>query len=97
MENQDSEVHPGAAPIETANDITGPVARQLRAVRGMSQREFWGAIGVQQAVSSKYENGLRLPNAIKTLVFIRYVAGIEHDLSTVEGAAMLRQLAASKP
>ena len=97
METQDQELHPGAAPISTANDITGPVARQLRVMRGMSQREFWGAIGVKQAIGCRYELGFRVPGPIKTLVFIRYVAGIEHDLSTVEGAAMLRQLAASKP
>lgn len=97
MEKQQKDASTGAMPIETANDITGPVARKLRTMRGMSQREFWGAVGVQQAVSSKYENGLRLPNTIKTLVFIRYVAGIEHDLGTAEGAAKLRQLAAGKP
>lgn len=79
--------------ITTSAGINGRVARQIRLELGLSQREFWGAVDVKQSVSSKYESGMRrIPDPIKTLLFIRYVAGLRHDLNTEQGAAEFMEL-----
>ena len=83
--------------IKTDRDITGPVAKELRTKLGLSQPAFWGPVGVKQSVASKYESGLRLPDSVRSMLFIRYVAGIEHSPSTQEGAQALRKLAAHQP
>ena len=83
--------------IKTDKDITGPVARDIRTKIGMPQHAFWGAVGVRQAIASRYEAGLRVPPAVRSLIFIRYVAGIPFDTSTEVGAGGYRQLAAHVP
>jgi len=82
--------------IVTDQDITGLVARNLRNELGMAQAAFWGAVGVKQPIASRYEAGLRIPDPIKSLLFIRYVAGIEYSPSTVPGAEGLRKLASQQ-
>lgn len=84
--------------VTTDQDITGQLAKKLRLDRGLSQPKFWGAIGVKQSVASKYESGQRrLPSPIRSMLFIRYVAGITLDPSTTDGAAALRKLAGNIP
>lgn len=83
--------------ISTDKDIIGESVRMMRSQLGLSQRAFWGGIGVKQPIGSKYEAGLRIPDPIKSLIFIRYVAGIRADTGTREGAQQLIKLAALQP
>lgn len=83
--------------ISTDQDITGEIARQMRRARGLSQPAFWGPVGVRQPAASYYENGRAIPASVRKLLFIRYVAGIEHDPQTKPGADELRKLAAQQP
>ena len=78
--------------IRTDSDISGPIAKGMRLKLGLSQPDFWGAVRVKQSIASKYESGLRLPDPIKLLLFIRYVAGVNLDPGTPAGAASLRRL-----
>lgn len=85
-----------ALAIKTDSDIDGAGAKALRTEAKLTQREFWGAIGVSQACGSQYESGARrIPSTAKKQVFIRYVAGINFDTGTECGAQALRDFAAN--
>lgn len=49
-------------------EITGAVALTMREERGMTQKEFWGPVGVQQSVASRYERGGNIPRAIRLMI-----------------------------
>lgn len=79
--------------ITTENDITPEAAKQLRMASGLTQRAFWTSVGSNQASGHWFEVGKRksIPRPIRTLIFLRYVAKIDLDVSTPEGAsAMVR-------
>lgn len=80
-----------AMEIKTDQDITHITVKQLRHNLGLSQKKFWGAVGVKQASASWYERGRNIPSAIRKLIFIRYVAGLAHDTGTRKGANELRK------
>lgn len=81
--------------IKTEQGITGPVAYEIRTKARLTQRQFWGAIGISQARGSRFESETtqRITKSIRMLVFARYVAGLELDASTAESAARLVRLA----
>lgn len=79
--------------ITTENDITPEVAKQLRLDSSMTQRAFWSSVGSNQASGHWFEVGKRkcIPRPIRTLIFLRYVAKIDFDVSApTSAAAMLR-------
>jgi transcriptional regulator with XRE-family HTH domain len=78
--------------IKTESDVTGAVARRLREQADLSQKAFWGPIGITQSAGCRYENGQRLPRPIRILVFANYVAGLRIDASTPDGASRLSRL-----
>ena len=50
--------------------------RLLRAKLRLSQKEFWGRIGVDQCSGSRYEKpGYPIPRAVETLAHLVYVEG----------------------
>jgi predicted transcriptional regulator len=56
--------------------------QNLRAIRvetGMSQADFWGAIGISQSVGSKLETkaGKKAPAYMVEAIRLRYVVGID--------------------
>jgi transcriptional regulator with XRE-family HTH domain len=53
--------------------ITGPVAKGLRLDRKLTQKEFWGPVGVQQSVAARYERGARIPAAVRILIASTYL------------------------
>lgn len=71
--------------IQTEQQITGAIAKEIRGE--MSQRAFWESVGVTQSGGCRYEGGSPIPKRIRTMIFLKYVAGIELDASTPEGAA----------
>ena len=57
------------------HEITGAVAKELRAERKLTQKEFWGPVGVQQSVGARYESGGRIPKAARILILSTYLNG----------------------
>ena len=47
-------------------------AREKRRKLGLNQIEFWGPIGVNQSVASRYERERRIPNSVQALLVLRY-------------------------
>lgn len=58
------------------SEITGHVARKIRQELGLSQAEFWGAIGIRRETGNNYERRGRLTEPVRLLVFAHYIAGI---------------------
>ena len=65
--------------VRIESEITPDVARQLRSKAGLTQREFWGSVGSNQASGHWFEMGKRkaIPKPIRILIFLRYVAKFE--------------------
>ncbi len=82
--------------ISTELDINGASARALRTKLKMSQEEFWQSVRSSQPAGSQYESGANIPAAVRSLIFIKYVAGLDFDTSTPEGAKAVLDLAASR-
>ncbi len=40
---------------------------------GLSQRDFWGPLGVKQSGGSRYENGRSMPKPVEMLLGIVYL------------------------
>lgn len=72
--------------IKTAADIDNAAVSYLRKQSGKSQREFWNSVGISQPGGWKYESSGPIPEPVRQLVFAIYVAGIDLDSSTPEGA-----------
>jgi hypothetical protein len=80
--------------VSMDREITGEVARDLRASTRLLQREFWGAVGVTQESGCRYElNKSPIPRPVRILLFLVYAAGLDIDTSTPEGAERLARLA----
>jgi hypothetical protein len=75
--------------IQTEKDITPEVAKQLRIKSSLTQRVFWESVGSNQASGHWFEVGKRknIPRPIRALIFLRYVAGLDFDLSNALDAA----------
>lgn len=83
--------------VQTDRDITGETAKMLRERTSLPQREFWRKAGASQAAGCRYESGKRsIPPSVRSLLFINFVAGIEIDTATLEGARKVRALAAKR-
>lgn len=80
--------------INTEADINGTAAKALREGRGESQDVFWGRVGISQSGGWRYEKGTPIPKYVRILLFAVYVAGIDIDASTPEGADELKTLGA---
>lgn len=79
--------------IQTDRDITGQKIRDIRSAAGMSLKDFWGVFGICPAGGSRYETGeKRIPKHVRPLLFIRHVAGLSIDTSTVDGARYMQFL-----
>lgn len=79
--------------IRSAADITAEAVRYLRQRAGLTQRAFWSRVGVTQPGGWHYEHGATpILKPVRLLVFIVYVAGIDPDCQTEEGAAAMLRL-----
>lgn len=78
--------------IKTEKDINGVAANYLRERAGETQKVFWNQIGITQSGGCRYENGATIPKPVRTLVFLKHVAGIKIDASTEAGAAAMIRL-----
>ncbi|SFI30804.1 DNA-binding transcriptional regulator [Nitrosomonas sp. Nm34] len=56
--------------------------RELRLKFGLSQKEFWNAVGITQTGGSRYESGRSMPKPVRELVRLIYVE--EVDLAKVK-------------
>lgn len=85
--------------IRTETDLNAQSARWLRDRAKEPQHTFWARVGVTQATGCRYEGGATIPKPVRMLLYAVYVAGVELDSSTPEGAekvARLAQLQASE-
>ena len=57
--------------ITQAPRLTGEQVLKLRKVLGMSQLDFWSAIGTTQSGGSRYETGRTIP--LETEILVRFV------------------------
>ena len=51
--------------------------RQIRRRLGMNQQEFWSRLGVTQSGGSRYESGRSMPRAVKQLLRLVHLEGID--------------------
>lgn len=51
--------------------------RQIRRRLGMNQHQFWSRLGVTQSGGSRYESGRSMPAAVRQLLRIVHVEGID--------------------
>ena len=79
--------------ILTESDITSDVALRLRENAKESQTTFWARVGVTQSTGCRYEGGATIPKPVRMLLYAVYVAGVELDSSTPEGAEKVMRLA----
>lgn len=78
--------------ITTEKDITGAAASYLRQKVGETQKAFWNEIGITQSGGCRYENGAPIPKPVRTLVFLKHVAGIKIDATSEDGASAMVRL-----
>lgn len=79
---------------QTEDQITGTIAKVLRKSLKHSQWRFWNAVGVTQSGGCRYEQEeMSIPQPVRILIFARYIAGLEIDASTTQGARELVRLA----
>ncbi len=76
----------------TENEMTGPVVRSLREGVGLSQKAFWGPLGVKQSVGCKYESDTPIPHSVRILIVATYISGLKIDARTGEAVAELSKL-----
>lgn len=69
--------------IKTEQDITPEAARHLRKRAGLTQLEFWESVGSTQGSGQFFETGKRkgIPKPMRILIFLRYVAQIDLNVS----------------
>lgn len=79
--------------VKSQKQITGAEAKALRIQEGLSQREFWEAVGVSQPAGCRYERSKHIPAPVRILIFAIYVIGIRIDASTPEGIEHMKTLA----
>ena len=51
--------------------------RQIRRRLGMNQHQFWSRLGVTQSGGSRYESGRSMPAAVRQLLRLVHVEGID--------------------
>lgn len=75
--------------IRTERDITSAVALELRKASGLTQSDFWEGVGSSQGSGHLFEKDRRknIPKPIRTLIFLKHVAGMPVDVGTEDGAA----------
>lgn len=70
---------------------------ELRQQLGLTQTEFWCALGVTQSAGSRYENGRGIPKPVHELVRVRYVEQIDTKAISGEDWAVVSHLKATDP
>lgn len=65
-----------------AIDQDGRLLKDLRAQKKMNQEDFWRLIGITQSGGSRYESGRKMPRAVRQLLRVVHIEGI--DLSKVK-------------
>ena len=79
--------------ITTDADLDAKTVMDLRKARGESLATFWARVGITASGGWRYESGVPIPRYVRIPLFAIYVAGLEMDSSTPDGAEALRRLA----
>ncbi len=76
--------------VESPDDITPEVLRELRERHGLSLRRFWANLGYSDQRGGNYERGDRaISDDAKRAVYLHYVAGLPVDIKASELRALL--------
>lgn len=59
-----------------AAKIDGALALKIRQKSGKNQKDFWGPLGVTQSGGSRYETERNMPQPLRKLFHLMYVAGV---------------------
>lgn len=60
--------------ISRPDQITGPIARQMRENMGLTQKQFWGPFGINKSRASGYETEKHeIDEPIQLLVYLHHV------------------------
>ena len=73
--------------------------REIRKKSGLTQTEFWSAIGVTQSGGSRYESGSNMPvqvNELLRLVYIENVDLLKVNRNDLDVGRRLKQLNAGQ-
>ena len=72
--------------ITTDADLDAKTVMDLRKARGESLATFWARVGITASGGWRYESGVPIPRYVRIPLFAIYVAGLEMDSSTPDGA-----------
>lgn len=80
--------------IKTIEQVNGTVALEIRKSLGLTQPEFWGAIGATQSTGTRIEKRrpFSMDEPLRTMFFMRYVMGLDFDATTPAGVRKLARL-----
>lgn len=78
--------------VKTEADLTGEVVRQIRVELGLSQKIFWGRLGISQSSGCNHEASKKIPKSTRILLFAMYVVGLKIDATTEGGVEELTRL-----
>lgn len=79
--------------IRTEADLKAGAIRWLRDQAKEPQPVFWARVGITQSTGCRYERGMMSPpKPVRLLLYAVYVAGLDLDSSTIEGAEKVARL-----
>ena len=70
--------------------------RQIRRRLGLNQHQFWSRLGVTQSGGSRYESGRSMPPAVRQLLYLVHVEGIDFAKVKREDYEILEYLKANR-
>lgn len=78
--------------------FTGEELRQMRLARGLSLKEFWGAVGYTLSRGCSYETSkTKIPEHVRRLVWLHYVLGVPTDPESAEARQYALELKEQHP
>lgn len=77
----------------TEANITNESARKMRQDLGLTQKEFWGPVGVAQSVGARYEDDVKIPRPVRILIVARYVGGLKIAADTPQDISDIQLMA----
>lgn len=71
--------------------------REIRRKLQMNQGEFWSRIGVTQSGGSRYESGRTMPKAVRELLRLVHIEGVELSRAKGEDFEVVAYMKQSDP
>jgi hypothetical protein len=71
--------------------------REIRRALCLSQTAFWARLGITQSGGSRYEHGRKIPKAVRELLEIVYIRGINTEKFESDDFSIITYLKAKEP